>query len=196
MLKKILTYGAIAGLIVSVPMCAMMVLWGDQPPLAWGMAFGYSTMLIALSTVFVAIKRHRDRVLGGVIGILPALGLGLGISLVAGVIYVLAWEATLVLTNIDFIGQYAKVLIEEKRAAGATPAELAKFAAEMEKMRVQYADPLFRMPLTFMEIFPVGLLVSLVSAGLLRFPRFLPARVNAPASAPSAGTAPPVPREG
>ncbi len=39
-----------------------------------------------------------------------------------------------------------------------------------------YAKPWYRMPMTFAEIFPVGILVSLVSAALLRNPRFLPAR--------------------
>jgi hypothetical protein len=46
----------------------------------------------------------------------------------------------------------------------------------MEAFKLQYANPMIRMPMTFAEIFPVGLLVSLVSAGLLRNPRFLPAR--------------------
>src|SRR3546814_12654255 len=35
---------------------------------------------------------------------------------------------------------------------------------------------MFRLPMTFVEIFPVGVLVSLVSAAVLRNPRVLPAR--------------------
>jgi hypothetical protein len=42
-----------------------------------------------------------------------------------------------------------------------------------------YDNPLYRLPMTFAEIFPVGLLVTLVSAVLLRNPRFLPARTRA-----------------
>ena len=63
-----------------------------------------------------------------------------------------------------------------KRAAGVTGAAYAKMAAEMESMRQSYANPLMRMPMTFMEIFPVGLVVAIVSAALLRNARFLPAR--------------------
>ena len=37
-------------------------------------------------------------------------------------------------------------------------------------------NPLFRMPMTFTEIFPVGVLVSLITAGLLRKSTFLPAK--------------------
>jgi hypothetical protein len=48
--------------------------------------------------------------------------------------------------------------------------------AEMDAFRVQYANPLFRLPMTFAEIFPVGVLVSLISAAILRNPRVLPAR--------------------
>ena len=46
----------------------------------------------------------------------------------------------------------------------------------MEQFKVQYANPLFRLPMTFIEIFPVGVLVSLFAAALLRNPRFMAAR--------------------
>ncbi|HEX8443843.1 MAG TPA: DUF4199 domain-containing protein [Allosphingosinicella sp.] len=176
MLRKIISYGAIGGLIVAVPMIAIMVATEGRPPLEYGMLVGYATMLIALSTVFVAIKRQRDVDGGGVIRFWPAFGLGLGISAVAGLLYVLAWELALAITQADFIGSYTETLIAEERAKGASPAAIAKLRAEMEAFKTSYANPLFRMPLTFAEIFPVGVLVSLVSAGLLRNPRFLPAR--------------------
>jgi hypothetical protein len=140
------------------------------------MLIGYSIMLIALSTVFVAIKRRRDVDLGGVIRFWPAFGLGLGISLVAGVLYVVAWESAVAVTHSDFASTYANALIEQQKAKGVTGEALAKFIAGMEQFKIQYANPLYRLPMTFAEIFPVGVLVSLVSAGLLRNSRFLPAR--------------------
>jgi hypothetical protein len=175
MLKKILVYGVIAGLIAGLPLSAFVIFRRDTPP-AHGMLIGYTIMLIALSTIFVAVKRHRDEALGGVIRFWPAFGLGLGISFVAGILYVLAWEASCAATHFDFASGYAASLIAEKRAAGASAAELAKFTAEMERFKIQYANPLYRLPMTFLEIFPVGILVSLITAGLLRSPRFLPAR--------------------
>jgi hypothetical protein len=176
MWQKMLGYGLIAGVVVAVPMNLMMVLQKGHPPLAWGMAFGYTTMLIALSAIFVAIKRYRDAELGGVIRFWPALALGLGISVVAGVIYVLAWELSLAITHIDFGAAYANTLIAEKQAAGVGADELARLTAEMDAFKVQYANPLYRMPMTFAEIFPVGVLVSLVSAALLCNRRFLALR--------------------
>ena len=176
MLQKILSYGALAGLIVGIPMFGLALAMEGHPPLAYGMLIGYLTMLIALSTVFVAIKRHRDAELGGIIRFWPAFGLGLGISFVASVMYVLAWEAVQAVTHMDFAASYGQVLIEEQRARGVSAAALAKTIAEMEQFKVDYANPLFRLPMTFTEIFPIGVLVSLVSAALLRNNRFLALR--------------------
>jgi hypothetical protein len=176
MLRRILPYGAVAGLIVGVPLFGLSVAMNGHPPGSYGVALGYLTMLVALSTVFVAIKRHRDADLGGVIRFWPAFGLGLGISIVAGVFYVLAWEAALAVMQTDFAAGYATILIEQQKANGVAGEALERFTAEMERFKAEYANPLYRLPMTFAEIFPVGLLVSLVSAGLLRNSRFLPAR--------------------
>jgi hypothetical protein len=181
MLSRILGYGALSGLVVGIPLSAMVVNGIGQHGVS-GMAIGYLLMLIALSFVFVAIKRYRDIELGGVVRFWPALLLGVGISIVAGIIYVIAWESACAIAHFDFATVYANSLIEQKRVAGASPAELAAFRTEMDHFRTQYADPLFRLPMTFLEIFPVGLLVSLVSAGLLRNPRFLPSRKVAAAA--------------
>jgi len=176
MLRRVASYGVLAGLIVGVPLFGLTVAMNGHPPTSYGAVIGYSIMLIALSTVFVAIKQHRDVDLGGVIRFWPALGLGLGISLVAGIFYVVAWEAALAVTHSDFAGTYANVLIEQQKAKGVTGEALAKFIAGMERFKAQYNNPLYRLPMTFAEIFPIGVLVSLVSAGLLRNSRFLPAR--------------------
>jgi hypothetical protein len=176
MLRKILSYGVIAGLIVGVPLFGLAVALNNHPPLAWGMVIGYLTMLVALSAVFVAIKRHRDEDLGGVICFWPAFGLGLGISFVASVFYVIAWEAVLGVTHMDFAGGYAKAMIAQQQAKGMTGDALARFSAGMEQFKLDYARPAYRLPMTFTEIFPVGVLVSLASAALLRNRRFLAVR--------------------
>jgi hypothetical protein len=176
MLRIIALYGTIAGLIVGVPMVVTMVLTTGEIPHSY--IIGYTTMLVALSAVFVAIKRHRDIDLGGVIGFWPALGLGLGISVVAGIFYVLAWELSLAVTHMDFVASYAQMLIAQEKAKGASAAAIAKVTADMQQLKVEYANPLYRLPMTFIEIFPVGVLVSVVSAGLLCNRRFLPARRN------------------
>lgn len=174
MLRKIALYGLAAGFIVGAPMLAMMVLLKGRMPESY--LLGYGTMLLALSLVFVAVKRRRDEDNGGVIKFLPAFGLGLGISCVAGILYCLAWEASLALSHTDFASGYAAMAVEKARAEGVSGERLAKLIADMELFKRQYANPFYRVPMTFAEIFPVGVLVSLISAGLLRNSRFLPAR--------------------
>lgn len=178
MLANILKPGLIAGAIAGVGLSLTIALAGDAMSPGWiGMAIGYAIMLVALSIVFLAVKRQRDVAGGGVIRFWPAFGMGLAISIVAGLVYVAAWElAQLTLIKGDFAKQYGDALIARQRAAGASAAELAKLTREMAEFAVQYRNPLFRLPMTFVEIFPVGALVSLVSAALLRNPRFMPAR--------------------
>lgn len=176
MMQKILGYGVVAGIIVGAPMIVTFVAFSGHLPMSTGMIIGYTTMLVALSTVFVAIKRHRDADLGGVIGFWKGFGLGLGISFVASVIYVATWEGITAFTHMDFAAGYAKAMIDQQKAAGASAEAIAKLSAEMEQFKVDYANPLWRMPMTFTEIFPVGVLVSLIAAALLRNRRFLAAR--------------------
>ena len=176
MLRTILIYGVIAGAIVGVPLSVLTLTMSGQAMMHYGMLVGYLIMLIALSAIFLAIKRHRDVDLGGVIKFWPALALGLGISVLAGVIYVIAWEVSCAIAHADFAGAYARAMIAEQQAKGVSGPALARFKAEMEQFKVQYANPLYRWPMTFIEIFPVGVIVSLVSAGLLRNSRFMPAR--------------------
>jgi hypothetical protein len=182
MLKTILVHGTLAGALVAGQFVALFALNKGEPPPTWGAIVGYATMLLAFSLIFLAIKRRRDVAQGGVIRFLPALGLGLGISLVATMIYAVTWEAVLATTGMDFAGDYAAQVLEQKRAAGASAAELAEQAEKLAKFVRDYANPLYRVPMTMAEIFPVGLLVSLVSAGLLSNSRFMPARRAAPAA--------------
>ena len=175
MTRIILTYGLISGLVIIFAIMGTLMIFQGDPPHA-NVYVGYLIMLVALSSIFVAIKQHRDRNLGGVIRFRTALGLGLGIAAIAGLAYILIWEVYLATTNYAFMDQYIAQTLEAKRAAGVTGAAYDKAVAETEVMRAQYANPLFRVPITFAEIFPVGLIIALVSAVLLRTPRFLPAR--------------------
>lgn len=178
MTRIILIFGVAAGLIVAVPMC-LLVANAEPGSAATSHFTGYLIMLLALSLVFLGVKRLRDRELGGVIRFGPALLVGLGISAVASMIYVIGWEVTLAVTDFAFIDSYSNAAVEAARTKGQTAAEIEALIAQMAEFREQYANPFFRLPVTFIEIFPVGLLVSLISAALLRNSRFLPARAPA-----------------
>ena len=175
MYRIILIFGIAAGLIVAVPMC-LLVANAEPGSAATSHFTGYLIMLLALSLIFFGVKRLRDRELGGVIRFVPALLAGLGISAVAGVIYVIGWEITLAVTDFAFIDSYSTAAVEAARAKGASAADVEAVIAQMDEFRRQYANLFFRLPMTFIEIFPVGLLISLISAALLRNSRFLPAK--------------------
>ena len=178
MTRIIMIFGAVAGLLVAVPMC-LIASNAEMGHAATSLFTGYLIMLLALSLVFFGVKRLRDRERGGAIHFLPAFLAGLAISAVAGVIYAIGWEITLAVTDFAFVDSYSSAAIEAVRAKGASAADIQAVVAEMDEFRRMYANPLIRLSMTFIEIFPVGLLVSLISAALLRNSRFLPARTAA-----------------
>ena len=167
MITTITHYGLAAGLIIGSILFGTTVGLGQHiPDPAVGMAIGYAGMLLAFSMIVIAIRRHRDGVLGGVIGFWPALGLGLGITLIATIFYVLAWEAALAVTGMDFGAEYAGMMVAEAEKT-RDAAAIAKAKAEAAQFARDYAQPWWRMGVTATEILPVGLLVSLMAAGWL-----------------------------
>lgn len=168
-MKTVATYGLLAG-VVSIGLMLIAMIF-----ISHSLVLGYVAMLTGLAFIFIGVRRYRDTVHGGIVRFAPAFAMGAAIALVAGIAYVLVWEVYLAATDYRFMDDYIASLLRDHRAAGASAASLAKETAELETLRVQYRDPLFRMPMTFLEVAPVGLLVALVSALLLRNPRVLPA---------------------
>jgi hypothetical protein len=177
--RYVLIYGVLAGAVaISLILVSMVVELPDHFHSEW---FGYLLMLVALSLTFVGMKRYRDVERGGVIKFFPALGLGLGIAVVAGLIYVLGFEIFLATSDPGFLdqymGDYIAGLARDMQADGAAPAEIQAKVAEIEGIADTYKNNvLFRMAFTLIEILPVGLIVALFSAAILRNPRVLPAR--------------------
>lgn len=167
MQRIVLAYGLIAGAIVSVVLIGLVALSPDDA-LAGGMAYGYASMVLAFLLVFFGIRRDRDTVGGGVIGFGRAVGVGLLITLVASAVYVVTWEIVYFNFLPDFAERYAAEMVSRMRESGATEAAIAAKEAEMARFAEQYRNPLFNSAVTFLEIFPVGLVVTLISAAILR----------------------------
>lgn len=172
MARYALIYGILSGVIIVLVIIAGMTLGGFGHSL-W---FGYLAMLVALTFIFVGVKRYRDVDGGGVVRFWRALGLALSIAGVATCAYVAVWEVYLALTHYAFMDEYIASMIRNAQAHGVTGAKLAALKTEAESMRAIYANPLLRMGMTAAEIAPVGVIVAIFSAGLLCFPRVLPAR--------------------
>lgn len=174
-MKYALIYGSLAGAVVAGTITAGLVV-GPENSFFSSLWFGYLVMFVALSFVFMGVKRYRDVEKGGVIRFLPALGMGLAIAVVAALAYIIVWEIYLASTGYRFMDEFLAATARGMAAEGKTAAEIQAFMDEQQWVRDNYPNPLFRIPITFLEIFPVGLIMALFSAAVLRFPRVLPAR--------------------
>jgi len=176
MKRIVLIYGLIAGAIVSTLMLLTMPMYNSgKLNLDNGEILGYSTMVIALSLIFFGIKSYRDRHLDGIISFGKATKLGLLITLVASIMYALSWEVSYSQFGDEFIQKMSERAIEKLKADGATEAKLAEARAEWSRNMEFYKNPIIRFSITIMEIFWVGVVITLLSAGLLRKKEFLPA---------------------
>ena len=171
MKKNILTYGIIAGVLVSALMlttvnyishCEGSVDYNTS------MLIGYASMLIALSLVYVGIRNYRDKYHGRVISFGKAFQVGILIVGVASTLYVIAWLVDYYLFVPDFADKYAANTIERLKAGGASQVEIDKQTKEMANFAKMYKNPFFNAMMTYAEILPVGLVVTLISSFILK----------------------------
>lgn len=171
MKKIILIYGLIAGTIMGGMFFATIPFWRNGTiDFNNGMVVGYTTMVIALSLVFFGVKSYRDQHLGGVITFGKAFKVGILITLVASVIYCLAWELCYSAVFTDFGEKMMAQYFEEAKRRAVTEAEKDQAIETME----MYKNPLVRFAFTSIEVLPVGLIITLLSATLLRRKEVLP----------------------
>lgn len=174
MKKTVITYGIIAGLITGGLMLATMPLFvSGTVKMENGLWIGYTGMVIALSLVFFGVKSFRDHHAEGKITFGKAFLIGLGITLIASLFYVIAWEITFSRSGEWFMQQWSTGELDKLKSSGATEAELQIAEQEWDEFGLLYQNPLIRFGMTLMEIFPVGFLISLLSAALLRKKEFL-----------------------
>ena len=171
MKKNIIVYGLIGGIVAAVLMLTTFHTFSycegtvDQ---GTSMLIGYASMLIAFSLVFVGIRNYRDKFNGGVISFGNAFKIGVLISLIASTIYVIAWLIDYYFFVPDFMEKYSAHVLSELKASGASAAEMDKKTKEMADFAVQYKNPLFNAMITYTEILPVGLIVTLISSLILK----------------------------
>jgi uncharacterized protein DUF4199 len=185
MRKIVLVFGLISGAILSAMMMGSVV-FADRLGLGHSYIVGYTSMVLAFLMVYFGIRSYRDNVSGGSVTFGRAFVVGLCITLIACACYVATWEVVYNNFYPDFMDKYASSVMDKARASGATQAQLDAKMLEMGKMKEMYKNPFYRMALTFIEAFPVGLLFTLVSAALLKRKR------NGSAAAPSMAGASPV----
>jgi hypothetical protein len=179
MKKTVLTFGLISGLILSVLMGGSMLIaykMGASQGGHNGMLLGYTMMVASFLLIYFGVRSYRDNVLNGQISFGRAFSCGILIALITSVCYVVTWEIIYFNFMPHFMDSYWAAAIHQTQTSGHDPAAIAKDVAVLQQQAQQYQNPLINAAYTFMEPFPVGLLITLISAALLR--RKAPAPAN------------------
>src|SRR6201999_412673 len=150
MKKTVLTFGLIAGLIISVLMNGSLLL-AKRIGSGHSMALGYTIMVASFLLIYFGIRSYRDNNLGGQISFGRAFACGILIALITTVCYVAMWEILYFNFMPHFMDSY-----------------FAAQVAAIQHSQELYQNPLVNMAYTFMEPLPVGLIITLISAAILR----------------------------
>lgn len=165
MKKIVLIFGIIAGLITGGMFFLNIPAPGEQMSFEGGEVIGYITMIIALSSIFFAIKQYKDKYLDGSIKFGKAFLIGLYITLIASVVYVLSWEVYYNNYASDFGDQYVEYVKKQMIESGKSEADIATEITSLQENMDSYKNNIgVRFAFTFVEIFPVGLIISLICA--------------------------------
>ena len=171
MKKNIIIYGLIAGIIVSILMLLSINYISHvdgKVDYDTSLIIGYASMLIAFSLVFVGIRNYRDKYNGGIISFGKAFKIGIMMVLIASTIYVVAWLIDYYFFIPDFMEKYTAHSLDELKAGGASQMEIDKQTKEMANFARMYKNPFFNAMMTYVEILPVGLIVTLISSLILK----------------------------
>ena len=168
MKKTVLTFGLIAGLIVTAMMVYSTYRISVTKDMNDSMVMGYATMIVAFSFIFVGIRNYRNKYLGGYISFGKAFKIGALITLVAGTLYVGVWLIEYYFFFPNFMELYSECVIKNAQSEGATAAVLNEKKLELATMTEWYKNPLFVILMTYLEIVPVGLIIALISALILK----------------------------
>jgi hypothetical protein len=167
MKKNVRKYGLLSGLALAV-MLALTVPFEHHTSARWGMVGGYTIMVLSFLIVFVGVKQYRDTECGGSITFGRALAAGVLMMLISCACYVAMWEVLMATVEKNFAHEYAGTMLERAQKSGIQGAALEAKIAEIHKFEVMYSNPLYRVPMTLLEPLPVGIVMALVTAGILR----------------------------
>ena len=168
-MKKIVwTFGLISGAICTAWLITFVAMGVEAMNMDYGEVVGYSSMILAFSLIFVGIKQYRDKLNGGAVSFGKAFQIGLYIALIGSTFYVVTWAIEYNFFASNFMEEYTRCMVDKAKASGKTQAEINETLTQMAKYKEWYKNPVFFTLMTYMEILPVGLLVSLLAAAILR----------------------------
>ena len=168
MKKTIVTFGLISGIISSVLMCGTLRFLSDLNHGPKALVIGYASIVLSFLLVYFGIRSYRDNLAGGAITFGRAFGIGICITLISCVFYVVTWEILYFNFMHGFMDSYFAALIQKAQSAPGTPAAIQAKVAAIRQSQLLYENPFVNALYTFIEPFPVGLVITLISAAILR----------------------------
>ncbi len=163
MKKTVVVFGLVIGTILCANMIIMVNMMYTSPDFKGNDVVGYAAMVVLFSLIFFGVRNYRNKHLGGFVSFGKAFKTGFLIALVGSTMYVVVWLFYYYLFVPDFIDVYTSHVLNN-----CTPSDLAAKTTEMKNFGEMYKNPLFVVLITYSEVLPIGVLVALVSALLLR----------------------------
>jgi len=167
MKKTVLIFGLISGAVAAAMMFATLP-FVDRIGFDRGFIVGYTTIILSFLLVFFGIRSYRENVGGGTITFGRAFAVGILITLISCVCYVVAWEILYYNFMPDFADKYGAHILAKAKAAGATAEAIQAKMDEVKQLKRILDNPFLNAAATFIEPFPVGLIITLISALILR----------------------------
>jgi uncharacterized protein DUF4199 len=167
MKKTILKFGLISGAFSSLMMLAT-VPFADKIGFDRSEVVGDTLIVLSFLLVFFGVRSYRDNTGNGQITFTKAFSVGISITLITCICYVLTWELLYFTVLHDFMAKYGAYLVEKLRTSGASAAAIQAHLEQVKTLKELYENPFYNAAITFMEPFPVGLVVTLLCAAVLR----------------------------
>jgi len=167
MKKTVVTFGLIAGAMSAAMMLATLP-FAHKIGRGKAEILGYTTIVLSALIVFFGVRSYRENVGGGRLTFGRGFAVGILITLISNACYVGSWEIVYHEFMPDFIEQYAAQTVELAKASGASQQKVEETERQANRLREMYKNPAINVAMTFMEVFPVYLLVTLASAAILR----------------------------
>ncbi len=167
MKRDVLKYGLLSGLAIALCL-ALTVPFQKHTSASWSMVVTYTTMVLSFLIVFVGVKHYRDTDRNGSITFGRALAVGTLMMLLSCACYVAMWEVLLLTVEKNFAHDYTASLVHQAQQSGLQGAALDRRIADARKFETTYNNPLYSAAITLLEPLPVGLIMALVTAGILR----------------------------
>ncbi len=167
MKKTVLTFGLISG---ALSAATMLVTLPFADKIGWekGEILGYTVIVLSALMVFFGVRSYRENVGGGRLTFGRGFAVGILITLISSACYVATWEVIYYKLMPGFSEKYAAHMVERAKASGASQQKIDETERQAKQFKQMYDNPAINVAMTFAEVFPIGLVVTLVSAGILR----------------------------